>query len=99
LTRDAARRTIAGFLSGAVRGNAFEPVLRRLQPRVDSVLATLSRFGEACLTGTGGGVSSASPRARRPRRRDAGCLPASTPGWRTASARSPLLDARVAQSG
>jgi 4-diphosphocytidyl-2-C-methyl-D-erythritol kinase len=55
LTRDAAPATISGFTSGAVRGNAFEPVLRRLHPAVDTVLQVLSQFGEACLTGTGGG--------------------------------------------
>ena len=55
LTRDAAPATISGFTFGAVRGNAFEPVLRRLHPAVDSVLQALAQFGEACLTGTGGG--------------------------------------------
>ncbi|HMB55748.1 MAG TPA: 4-(cytidine 5'-diphospho)-2-C-methyl-D-erythritol kinase [Arenimonas sp.] len=55
LTRDAVPATIADFASGAALGNAFEPVLRRLQPRVDSVLTVLSQHGKACLTGTGGG--------------------------------------------
>ncbi len=55
LTRDAKPATIAGFLSGTVAGNAFEPVLRRREPRIDAVLRVLSQHGEACLTGTGGG--------------------------------------------
>jgi 4-diphosphocytidyl-2-C-methyl-D-erythritol kinase len=55
LTRDAAPATIADFVSGAVLGNAFEPVLRRLQPAVDAVLLELSQYGQACLTGTGSG--------------------------------------------
>jgi len=55
LTRDAKPATIAGFLSGTVVGNAFEPVLRRREPRINAVLTVLSQHGEACLTGTGGG--------------------------------------------
>src|SRR6185436_888209 len=55
LTRDAVPATISDFVSGTVRGNAFEPVLRRLHPAVDSALTALSQYGEACLTGTGGG--------------------------------------------
>lgn len=55
LTRDAAPATISDFVTGTVRGNAFEPVLRRLHPAVDSALSVLSQYGEACLTGTGGG--------------------------------------------
>jgi 4-diphosphocytidyl-2-C-methyl-D-erythritol kinase len=55
LTRDAAPATISDFVSGTVRGNAFEPVLRRLHPAVDSALSVLSQYGKACLTGTGGG--------------------------------------------
>jgi 4-diphosphocytidyl-2-C-methyl-D-erythritol kinase len=99
LTRDAAPATIAGFLSGTVRGNAFEPVLRRLQPRVDSVLEMLSRLGEACLTGTGGGcfVRFATREAAEAARRG---LPPGLDAWVAAGvARSSLLDARVAQVG
>ena len=55
LTRDAAPATIADFVSGVALGNAFEPVLRRLQPAVDAVLTVLSEYGQACLTGTGSG--------------------------------------------
>ena len=96
LTRDAAPATIAGFLSGSVRGNAFEPVLRRLQPGIDSVLATLSRLGEASLTGTGGGcfVRFGSVEAAEAARR---ALPPGLTAWVAAGvARSPLLEARSA---
>ena len=55
LTRDAAPATIADFVSGAALGNAFEPVLRRLQPAVDAALSALAEHGQACLTGTGSG--------------------------------------------
>lgn len=55
LKRDAPPATIADFLSGAVHGNAFEPVLRQRAPLVSSLLDRLGAFGEARLTGTGGG--------------------------------------------
>jgi len=93
LTRDAPPATISDFVSGTVRGNAFEPVLRRLQPAVDSVLRELARFGEACLTGTGGGcfVRFAEREAAEAALRS---LPAGYRGWvAMAAPRSPLLDA------
>jgi 4-diphosphocytidyl-2-C-methyl-D-erythritol kinase len=95
LTRDAAPATIAGFLSGAVRGNAFEPVLRRLHPGIDSVLTTLSRLGEAGLTGTGGGcfVRFASRESAEAAQR---ALPSGLRSWVASGvARSPLLAARA----
>ena len=55
LTRDAAPATIVDFVSGVALGNAFEPVLRCLQPAVDAALTVLSQHGQACLTGTGSG--------------------------------------------
>lgn len=55
LTRDAPAATISDFVSGPSLGNAFEPVLRRRSEAVATVLDTLSRFGPAALTGTGGG--------------------------------------------
>ncbi len=55
LTRDAAPATMAGFVSGSVLGNAFEPVLRRRSEAVEAALQALSRLGPAALTGTGGG--------------------------------------------
>ena len=55
LKRDAAPATIADFLSGMVHGNAFEPVLRQRAPLVSTLLDRLEAFGNARLTGTGGG--------------------------------------------
>jgi len=93
LTRDAAPATIADFVSGTVLGNAFEPILRRRQPRVDAVLEELSRHGQACLTGTGSGCFlcfGAESQAQEAQ----SALPAS---WLSrvvaGAARSPLLDA------
>jgi 4-diphosphocytidyl-2-C-methyl-D-erythritol kinase len=56
LTRDAPSATIADFDSGTLRGNAFEPVLRRRAPEVDRVMRKLGAYGRSQLTGTGGGV-------------------------------------------
>jgi len=55
LTRDAAPATIADFVSGAVSGNVFEPVLRRREPAVETAFAILSRVGLPRLTGSGSG--------------------------------------------
>ena len=55
LTRDAVPATMLDFISGEARGNVFEPVLRRLEPAVDSALKLMSKYGQACLTGTGSG--------------------------------------------
>jgi 4-diphosphocytidyl-2-C-methyl-D-erythritol kinase len=55
LTRDAPPATIVDFVSGARLGNAFEPVLRRLEPEVDAALRVMSEFGQASLTGSGSG--------------------------------------------
>jgi 4-diphosphocytidyl-2-C-methyl-D-erythritol kinase len=93
LTREAPPAKISDFLSGTVRGNAFEPVLRRRQPIVDSILLTLSQHGKACLTGTGGGcfVRFATREAAEAARRT---LPSGLRAWvAMAAARSPLLDA------
>jgi 4-diphosphocytidyl-2-C-methyl-D-erythritol kinase len=55
LTRNASPVKIADFVSGLVRGNAFESLVRQRSPKIDSALTALSAFGDACLTGTGGG--------------------------------------------
>jgi len=93
LTREAAPATISDFVSGAVLGNAFEPVLRRRQPRVDAALTELSRHGQARLTGTGSGCFVEFGTEAQARAAASG-LPA---GWRSVVAagatRSPLLDA------
>jgi 4-diphosphocytidyl-2-C-methyl-D-erythritol kinase len=93
LTRDAAPATISDFVSGTVLGNAFEPVLRQRQPRVDAVLTELSRHGQARLTGTGGGCFVEFGNEAQARQAQS-ALPAA---WRShvvaGAARSPLLDA------
>jgi 4-diphosphocytidyl-2-C-methyl-D-erythritol kinase len=93
LTREAAPATMSDFVSGTVLGNAFEPVLRSREPRVDAVLAELSRHGQACLTGTGGGCFVEFGNATQAQEAQS-ALPAS---WRShvvaGAARSPLLDA------
>ena len=93
LTRDAPAATIVDFVSGTALGNAFEPVVRRLQPAVDRALRELARHGEACLTGTGSGcfVRFGSEAAAR---RAQASLPADLDSRVVAgAARSPLLDA------
>ena len=93
LTREAPPATMSDFVSGRPLGNAFEPVLRRLLPAVDGVLVELSRFGPACVTGSGSTcfvrfASQAEAEAAR-----AG-LPSGLRAWVAAGApRSPLLDA------
>ena len=93
LTRDAAPATMSDFVSGRPLGNAFEPVLRRLQPAVDAALIALSRFGAACVTGSGSGCFlrfDTRDAAEDVRRR----LPNGLRAWTSAgAARSPLLDA------
>jgi 4-diphosphocytidyl-2-C-methyl-D-erythritol kinase len=93
LTRNAAPATISDFVSGAVLGNAFEPVLRRREPAVEAAFAALARVGRPRLTGSGSGcfVEFAT--------RDAAeaalaALPPGLRAWVAAGvARSPLLEA------
>jgi 4-diphosphocytidyl-2-C-methyl-D-erythritol kinase len=99
LTRNAAPAKIAGFLSGTVLDNAFEPVLRSREPAVEALFAQLSRIGTPRLTGTGSGcfVEFASREAA-----DAALavLPAALGAWLARGAdRSPLLDAAEAFTG
>lgn len=96
LTRDAPPATIADFASGALLGNVFEPVLRRLEPAVEAVFQVLSRFGTPRLTGTGSGCFVEFA-AREPAEAALAALPG---GLRACvvggAARSPLLDALAA---
>lgn len=55
LTRDSPPATMADFVSGAVLGNAFEPVLRRREPAIEAVFAALAHVGTPRLTGSGSG--------------------------------------------
>lgn len=59
LTRDSPRLTIAGLLSGAETGNAFEPIVRTRYPNVARAFDWLAQFGEPRLTGTGGVIFAA----------------------------------------
>lgn len=98
LTRTAAPVKIADFLSGSVPDNVFEPVLRRREPAIEAVFATLSRIGTPRLTGTGSGcfVEFASLQAAQA---GLALLPADLRGWVVAgAARSPLLDVLEAKS-
>lgn len=93
LTRNAAPVKISDFLSGSVPDNVFEPVLRRREPAIEAVFATLSRIGTPRLTGTGSGcfVEFASLQAAQA---GLALLPSELRGWVVAGAmRSPLLDA------
>ncbi|MEO6968317.1 MAG: 4-(cytidine 5'-diphospho)-2-C-methyl-D-erythritol kinase [Rhodanobacteraceae bacterium] len=56
LTRNAAPATIACFASGAIAGNAFEPLARARYPQIAAALEWLGRFGAARLSGSGGAV-------------------------------------------
>ena len=98
LTRNAAPVKIAGFLSGTVLGNAFEPVLRRREPAVEALFATLARIGTPRLTGSGSGCfvefatreSAVAALAALP----PGLHPTGMSAWLAhGNGRSPLLDA------
>jgi 4-diphosphocytidyl-2-C-methyl-D-erythritol kinase len=56
LTRNAPRATISSFVSGETTENAFAPVVRARHPRVAAALDWLGGFGQARLSGSGGGV-------------------------------------------
>ena len=93
LTRDAPPVTIAGFLSGAVLGNAFEPVLRRREPAVEAMFEALAGIGKPRLTGSGSGcfVEYAD---RGSAEAALAALPPGMNAWLARGAeRSPLLDA------
>ena len=93
LTRDARPATIAGFLSGNVLDNAFEPVLRRREPAIEAMFAALSSIGTPRLTGSGSGcfVEFAT---RESAEAALAALPAGVCAWLVRGAdRSPLLDA------
>ncbi len=92
LTRNAAPATIRGFASAAELGNAFEPVLRRREPKIAAALDALAQFGTACVTGSGGGCFVAFDTREQADSALAG-LPKGWKAWIAAGAlRSPLLD-------
>ena len=93
LTRDAAPATISDFLSGIVLDNAFEPLLRRREPAVEALFATLARIGKPRLTGSGSAcfVEFAD---RESAEAALAVLPPGMSAWLARGAeRSPLLDA------
>ncbi len=55
LTREQKLVKIAGYVSGSLLENAFEPVVRQLQPRINRVFESMANIGKVALTGTGGG--------------------------------------------
>ncbi len=55
LTRDSLPATMSDFVSGALLGNAFEPVLRRREAAVEAAFQALSQIGRPRLTGSGSG--------------------------------------------
>jgi len=61
LTRTAEPATMAQFVAGEIRDNAFEPLLRRRHPAIAQALAALSQVGLAQVTGTGAGCFAAYP--------------------------------------
>lgn len=55
LTRDQKLVKIESYVSGSLLENAFEPVVRQLQPRINRVFESMASYGKVALTGTGGG--------------------------------------------
>lgn len=93
LTRDTPMAIIGNFASGALTGNAFEPVLRALEPAVEAVFQQLTQVGTPRLTGSGSGcfVEFATRDAAQQALRD---LPRTLQARVVAGVdRSPLLDA------
>ena len=93
LTRDSPPATISDFVAGRLGGNAFEAVLRRLEPDVDAVFQALQPWASPRLTGSGSAVfvecaTRVQAEVLLPR------VPGHCRSWVVQSAaRSPLLDA------
>jgi len=99
LTRTANPATIKGFISGAVQGNAFEPVVRQRSPAVESAWQALTQIGSPRLTGTGSGCFVEFP-TRHEAEAAAQRLPSELHAWvAMGAARSPLLDALEMKKG
>lgn len=93
LTRDAAPETIARLSCGAVRDNAFEPVVRARYPAVAAALDWLGGLSAARLSGSGACIY-AELADRASAERIARACPAPWKAWVAAGAeRSPLLAA------
>ena len=93
LTRQAAAETIPRLSSGAVRDNAFEPVVRARYPAVAAALDWLGGFGAARLSGSGACIFCEVADRAQAERIAHDC----PPRWRAwiarATGRSPLLAA------
>ena len=93
LTRTQKLVKIAGYVSGSLLDNAFEPVVRQLQPRINHLFECMASYGKIALTGSGGGCFM------RFASQQAACevqakLPDGYRSWVVASAaQSPLLQA------
>ena len=108
LTRDAQPVTIRDFTGGAPPGssrsgsnleNAFEPLLRRREPAIAAALDTLSTFGLARVTGSGGGCFVAFA-DRGSAQAALQALPSAMHAWIAQGVeRSPLLDRLEADKG
>ncbi len=93
LTRAQKLVKIEGYVSGSLLDNAFEPIVRQRQPRIDRVFTEMAGYGKVALTGTGGGcfLRFASKEAAQSAQAH---LPEGTRSWVVASApESPLLPA------
>lgn len=55
LTRTQKLVKIASYVNGSLLDNAFESIVRQLEPRIDRVFECMSKYGTVALTGTGGG--------------------------------------------
>ncbi|MBP7370533.1 MAG: 4-(cytidine 5'-diphospho)-2-C-methyl-D-erythritol kinase [Arenimonas sp.] len=55
LTRTQKLVKIASYVNGSLLDNAFEPIVRQRQPRINRVFESMSHYGTVALTGTGGG--------------------------------------------
>ncbi len=99
LTRDAPAATIADFVSGRALGNAFEPVLRRMQPGVDAAFAALSHFGTPSLTGSGSTCFLRFDSLAAAETAQRGLLPGFRSRVAAGAVRSPLLDALERRAG
>lgn len=99
LTRHAEPATMSAFLAGWVNDNAFAPVVTAREPKVAAAMAALDVFGQARLTGTGGGCFVAFADMQGARRAWAQ-MPAGMRAWVAAgAARSPLVSTLAARAG
>lgn len=61
LTRTQKLVKIASYVNGSLLDNAFEPIVRQFQPRINRLFESMSDYGKIALTGTGGGCFMCLP--------------------------------------